>query len=253
MPNTLAALPSGRGVIYLAIAGAAWRITGAAADLIYRASDLGAIGVSFWRNVSALLLLLAVRAVRPDRPARHRLAPGRRLAYRVQTGLALALFQTAYFGAVQVTGLVVATIVTLGAGPVLIAAGARVILRERLTWSGGAGRPGRANPGQSGRRGAAAGDRAGAVGCRIRPGHADDAVARADRARRRPGHDDGVGVRHRRGRPAAGDCPARADTARRISGRGAGPGWRTWRPSPRRWPTRCSSRAPRWCGRPALR
>ncbi|HEY4465657.1 MAG TPA: DMT family transporter [Streptosporangiaceae bacterium] len=136
MPNTLAGLPSGRGVIYLAIAGAAWGTTGAAADLIYRSSDLGAIGVSFWRNVSALVLLLAVRAVRPAPQPGAALRPGRRLAFRVQTGLGLALFQTAYFGAVQVTGLAVATIVTLGAGPVLIAAGARLVLGERLSRGG---------------------------------------------------------------------------------------------------------------------
>jgi drug/metabolite transporter, DME family len=123
-------------VIYLAIAGAAWGTTGAAADLLYRSSDLGPIGVSFWRNVSALVLLLAVRAVRPARPAGAALRPGRRLAFRVQTGLGLALFQTAYFGAVQVTGLAVATIVTLGAGPVLIAAGARLVLHERLSRGG---------------------------------------------------------------------------------------------------------------------
>jgi DME family drug/metabolite transporter len=140
VPNTVAGLPTGRGVIYLAIAGAAWGTTGAAADLIYRSSDLGAIGVSFWRNVTALVLLLAVRAVRPARPAGIRdgatVRPGRRLAFRVQTGLGLALFQTAYFGAVQVTGLAVATIVTLGAGPVLIAAGARLVLHERLSRGG---------------------------------------------------------------------------------------------------------------------
>jgi drug/metabolite transporter, DME family len=138
VPNSVAGLPSRRGVIYLAIAGAAWGTTGATADLIYRTSDLDAIGVSFWRNVSALILLVAVRAVRPDRaglggaPVRA----GRRRAFRVQIGLGLALFQTAYFGAVQVTGLAVATIVTLGAGPVLIAAGARLILGERLSRGG---------------------------------------------------------------------------------------------------------------------
>jgi DME family drug/metabolite transporter len=46
------------------------------------------------------------------------------------------VFQTAYFGAVQETGLAVGTIVTLGAGPVLIAVGARLALRERLGRAG---------------------------------------------------------------------------------------------------------------------
>jgi DME family drug/metabolite transporter len=50
----------------------------------------------------------------------------------VVTGLGLAVFQTAYFGAVRGTGLAVATIVTLGAAPVLVAVGARLAIGERL-------------------------------------------------------------------------------------------------------------------------
>jgi DME family drug/metabolite transporter len=46
--------------------------------------------------------------------------------------MGLAVFQTAYFAAVAATGLAVATVVTLGAGPVLIALGARMTLGERL-------------------------------------------------------------------------------------------------------------------------
>ncbi|MDQ0983277.1 DME family drug/metabolite transporter [Streptomyces sp. V2I9] len=45
------------------------------------------------------------------------------------TGIGLTVFQSAYFAAVEVTGLAV---VTLGAGPVLIAVGARLMLGERL-------------------------------------------------------------------------------------------------------------------------
>lgn len=42
------------------------------------------------------------------------------------------MFQSAYFAAVEVTGLAVGTVVTLGAGPVLIAVGARLMLGEHL-------------------------------------------------------------------------------------------------------------------------
>ncbi|MGW0649336.1 DMT family transporter, partial [Streptomyces umbrinus] len=45
-------------------------------------------------------------------------------------------FQTAYFAAVEATGLAVATVVTLGAGPVLIALGARLTMGERLGRAG---------------------------------------------------------------------------------------------------------------------
>ncbi|WP_344957065.1 DMT family transporter, partial [Actinomadura miaoliensis] len=115
-----------RGLLYLAIAGTTWGTTGAAVDLAYRSSDLGPAAVSFWRYVSGLALLLLVRpAVRPS-------GKQPRLSHRLGTGLGLTVFQTAYFGAVQTTGVAVATIVTLGAGPVLIAVGARLVLGERL-------------------------------------------------------------------------------------------------------------------------
>ncbi|MGW1284013.1 DMT family transporter [Streptomyces sp. NPDC002586] len=130
--NPASGLPVGRGLLYLIITGAAWGTAGAAASLVYRASDMGAFGLSFWRCALGLLLLLAGRGLRPRvRPAAT--APLARRAGRVlATGLGLAVFQTAYFAAVESTGLAVATVVTLGAGPVLIALGARLLLGERL-------------------------------------------------------------------------------------------------------------------------
>ena len=50
--------------------------------------------------------------------------------------MGLAVFQTAYFAAVEATGLAVATVVTLGAGPVLIALGAQLTMGERLGRAG---------------------------------------------------------------------------------------------------------------------
>ncbi|WP_367324688.1 DMT family transporter [Streptomyces sp. HUAS ZL42] len=133
MSNAAFGLPVGRGLLCLIVAGAAWGTAGAAASLVYRASDMGPVALSFWRCAAGLVLLLAARLLRPRvRPA----APGplgRRGALRAGvTGLGLAVFQTAYFAAVSATGLAVATVVTLGAGPVLIALGARLTLGERL-------------------------------------------------------------------------------------------------------------------------
>ncbi|MFF8867421.1 DMT family transporter [Streptomyces sp. NPDC015139] len=132
MSNIASGLPVGRGLLYLIITGAAWGTAGAAASLVYRTSDMGAFGLSFWRCALGLLLPLAGRGLRPRvRPAA--VEPARRRAGRaVATGLGLAVFQTAYFAAVGSTGLAVATVVTLGAGPVLIALGARLLLGERL-------------------------------------------------------------------------------------------------------------------------
>jgi DME family drug/metabolite transporter len=142
MSNVVVGRPIGRGLVYLAIAGVTWGTTGAAVDLVYRSSDLGPLAVSFWRYLSGLVLLLVARAIRSrPRPQdrdrdRDRASTARQLRLRVGTGLVLAVFQTAYFGAVAATGVAVSTIVTLGAAPVLVASGARLTLGERLGRSG---------------------------------------------------------------------------------------------------------------------
>ncbi|MFF7163230.1 DMT family transporter [Streptomyces sp. NPDC008086] len=127
-------LPIGRGLLYLIVAGAAWGTAGAAASLVYRASDMGPVALSFWRCAAGFVLLLAVRLLRP-RPLRGTGASeplGRKALRAGATGIGLAVFQTAYFAAVDATGLAVGTVVTLGAGPVFIALGARLTLGERL-------------------------------------------------------------------------------------------------------------------------
>lgn len=135
---TSVSLPVGRALLYLIVAGAAWGTAGAAASLVYRASDLGAVALSFWRCAAGLVVLLAARPLRRSRarsasPVSRTPEPARRRLVRTGvTGLGLAVFQTAYFAAVSATGLAVATVVTLGAGPVLIALGARLTLGERL-------------------------------------------------------------------------------------------------------------------------
>ncbi|MEV7010488.1 EamA family transporter [Streptosporangium sp. NPDC051022] len=50
----------------------------------------------------------------------------------VVTGTAMAVYQTAYFAAIAESGLAVATVITMGATAVLVATGARLLLRERL-------------------------------------------------------------------------------------------------------------------------
>ncbi|MGK5693762.1 DMT family transporter [Streptomyces sp. URMC 128] len=132
MSNTASGLPVGRGLLYLIVAVAAWGTAGAAASLVYRASDMGPVALSFWRCAAGLVLLLAVRLVRPRARSAARGPLGRRALRAGVTGLGLAVFQTAYFAAVSATGLAVATVVTLGAGPVMIALGARLTLAERL-------------------------------------------------------------------------------------------------------------------------
>ncbi|MFB7586342.1 DMT family transporter [Streptomyces sp. NPDC056169] len=135
MPNSSeSALSVGRSLLYLIVAGIAWGTAGAAASLIFRVSDMGPLALSFWRCVGGLVLLLGALALRPRRAvARTAGEPrGRRTARILGTGIGLTVFQSAYFAAVQNTGLAVGTVVTLGAGPVLIAVGARLTMGERL-------------------------------------------------------------------------------------------------------------------------
>ncbi|MFD8472786.1 DMT family transporter [Streptomyces globisporus] len=130
------ALPVGRSLLYLVIAGVAWGTAGAAASLIFRASDLGPLALSFWRCAGGLVLLAGALTLRPRRTPRKPEPRRRRLLRILGTGIGLTVFQSAYFAAVEVTGLAVGTVVTLGAGPVLIAVGARVLLGERLGLGG---------------------------------------------------------------------------------------------------------------------
>ncbi|MFD6245720.1 DMT family transporter [Streptomyces roseolus] len=146
LPAVRPAPSVGRSLVHLVVAGIAWGTAGAAGSLVFRNSDMGPLALSFWRCAGGLLLLLAVPALRRLRKRRPRRS-GRtaaavaetrrtRLIRIVGTGVGLAVFQTAYFAAVESTGLAVGTVVTLGAGPVLIAAGARVTMGERLGLGG---------------------------------------------------------------------------------------------------------------------
>jgi DME family drug/metabolite transporter len=123
-------LPVGRGLWFVCIAATAWGTGGAVAAILYDTSGLGPVAVSWWRFVGGVVLLAAGRRwFGPGRVLRFPRASWRPVAV---IGCGLALSQTAYFVAVQVAGLAVATVVTIGAGPVLVAVGARLARVERL-------------------------------------------------------------------------------------------------------------------------
>ncbi len=116
----------GRGLVYISVAATAWGTGGAAAALLYSDSGLGPIAVSFWRFVGGIILLALVRGFSWPKRWRDVLI----------TGVGLAIYQTAYFAAVGYGGLAIATVVTLGSGPILIAVGARFTMAERLGRTG---------------------------------------------------------------------------------------------------------------------
>ncbi|PYC73305.1 EamA family transporter [Streptomyces tateyamensis] len=123
----------GRALVYLLLSATAWGTAGAAAALLFGRSGLGPVALTFWRSVGGVAVLLVAARLAPGRPGRLRPPRPARL---LVNGLGLTLFQVAYFEAVHGTGLAVATVVTLGAAPVLVALGARLLLREQLGAAG---------------------------------------------------------------------------------------------------------------------
>ncbi|MFF7337740.1 DMT family transporter [Streptomyces sp. NPDC008163] len=125
--------PLRRGQLSVSAAAVAWGVGGAAAAELFRTSGLGPMAVSFWRFAIAAVILTAPRLLgqAPRRPAGSTCGPA-----SVLMGVALAVYQTAYFGAVQEAGLALGTLVTLGMSPLLVSVGAHLLLGERLSRRG---------------------------------------------------------------------------------------------------------------------
>ncbi|MFC4586305.1 DMT family transporter [Sphaerisporangium corydalis] len=129
-----------RGMLYVTIAATIWGTGGPAAALLYKVSGLGPVAVSFWRFVFGAALLFAAAHLprpgtttlpRPGTPARVAV-PRARWGGLLLVGSGLAISQAAYFAAVAETGVAMATVITLGASPAVVALGARLALAERL-------------------------------------------------------------------------------------------------------------------------
>lgn len=120
-------LAPSRGLLFVTVAGLAWGTGGPTGALLFEHAGLGSTAVSFWRLTAASLWLALARLVLRRGPIRPLLAASP-LRYAF-TGVGLALCQLGYFAAIPRVGIAVATVVALGAGPILIALGAR----ERLT------------------------------------------------------------------------------------------------------------------------
>ncbi|MFI9240678.1 DMT family transporter [Streptomyces sp. NPDC053079] len=119
----------------------AWGTSGPVAAVVFDASGLGPLALSFWRTAGGFALLLAfwaVRVLRRGCPRGGRPAEPmwRRVTRIAITGAGLAVFQAAYFAAVDGTGIAVGTVVTLGAAPVMVALGGMVLMGERLGTGG---------------------------------------------------------------------------------------------------------------------
>ncbi|MEV0346756.1 EamA family transporter [Nonomuraea sp. NPDC050680] len=128
-----------RGVFFMSVAATAWGTGGAAGSLLFQTGELGPVDVSFWRYLLGAAFLyvttrLTATAVRPgDVGGRRSSLLGARFDRRVLVvGVGMAVYQTAYFGAIAQSGVAIATVVTMGATPLFTALGGRFLLRERI-------------------------------------------------------------------------------------------------------------------------
>lgn len=139
MKENSSALSVRRGLLYVGFAAIAWGTGGAVAAILYQHSGLGPIAVSFWRFFIGMLILAGVGFILSSKSKRSSMRTflRDRWDWIIVIGFGLAVYQTAYFAAVQQSGLAVATVVTLGWGPILIAVGSHFMMGERIGRSGG--------------------------------------------------------------------------------------------------------------------
>lgn len=138
MEANIPTLSVNRGLLYVLFAAIAWGTGGAVAAILYQSSGLGPIAVSFWRfAIGVLMLVILVMATGSNRP--HPLMRAfiqNQWGRMMIIGIGLAVYQTAYFAAVGKAGLALATVVTLGLGPILIAIGSHLTMGEKIRVSG---------------------------------------------------------------------------------------------------------------------
>lgn len=119
-----------RGFTLVVLAALCWGTSGVAGDAVLRRTDLDPLDVAWHRMAVGAVVLVGLHLAR-RRPVGTGGARGRLLL----VGLGLGAYQAAYFLAVGAAGVSIATLVALGAAPLLIAVGGTVL---------GHGRPDRA-------------------------------------------------------------------------------------------------------------
>jgi drug/metabolite transporter, DME family len=114
-------------LLCLVVAGLLWGTGGLTGTLLGRAAGLPPLSVAALRLLGGGALIVVLRII-----PRRRWPAGRAAWTRVTvTGLLAATFQGAYFSAVSLTSVSLATLVTIGATPVIVLAAEVVLGRRR--------------------------------------------------------------------------------------------------------------------------
>lgn len=119
-----------RGLLLVIFAAVLWGTAGVTGRALDERTDLSPLGVGFLRLAVGAAVLLTARLVSAGSGA---LAVPRGAVGRVAlVGIGLAAYQACYFIAVERAGVSLATLVTLGLAPVLVALASVVLLGDRL-------------------------------------------------------------------------------------------------------------------------
>ncbi|NJM05253.1 DMT family transporter [Candidatus Gracilibacteria bacterium] len=121
-----------RGFILIAIAAVLWGTVGISTRTLYELTATDALSIGFFRlalATPAMVFMAAVAAPRGVRLSR------RDTLIAILVGVLLALYQWCYFTAISLSGVTVATLVTLCTAPVIAALVAVPLAGERLSWA----------------------------------------------------------------------------------------------------------------------
>jgi DME family drug/metabolite transporter len=122
--------PGRLGLIQVSLAGVLWGTGGLGVQIIREHEPMSVLTISAWRMVLATLVLaVLVGAQRQLADVRRLWATHRRAA--LLAGVATGTYQALYFGAVVTVGVTVATVVSLGVAPVLVATYEAILQRRR--------------------------------------------------------------------------------------------------------------------------
>ncbi|MBE1487419.1 DMT family transporter [Plantactinospora soyae] len=116
------------GLIFLIVSGTLWGTGGLTGSLLSRSTELSPIAIGAYRLVVGGGLIVALLAVTGRRVPRGR-AAWTRIAV---VGVLAAVYQACYFGAVSLTSVSLATLITIGAAPVLVLAAEALTGRRRV-------------------------------------------------------------------------------------------------------------------------
>jgi DME family drug/metabolite transporter len=120
--------PSSRTDLFCVVAaGLLWGTGGLTGALLGQVAELHPLAIATYRLAGGGLSLLAVLACAGRLPR----LPRRALPRVLTVGALTAMYQACYFAAVALTDLAVATLITLGAAPVLVIAAEVVMHRRR--------------------------------------------------------------------------------------------------------------------------